>query len=142
MEPGVWLLQGSWTERNGVPITVKGKVLVSWSRDEWFNMVMRLIFVDSDREPIDFQYRGRFDMGDRRYTFVLQHSDMGHVEGEGWLAPESIVQHYRAIGDKQRRSGFETMYRFGDTQYYMSSGILSGHYMTSSMEAVLERQVS
>ncbi|MEB3295144.1 MAG: hypothetical protein VKJ24_18480 [Synechococcales bacterium] len=142
MEPGIWLLQGSWLERNGNPIPVKGKILINWSRDEWFTMVMRLVFPESERANIDFQYRGRFDMGDRRYTFVLQHSDLGRVEGEGWIAPESIIQRYWALGDKQRRSGFETLYRIADQRYYLSSGIMAGHYLTSALEATVERQVS
>jgi hypothetical protein len=142
MEPGVWLLQGSWLERNGNPIPVKGKILITWSRDEWFTLVMRLVFPDSDLANIDFQYRGRFDVGDRRYTFVLQHSSLGRVEGEGWIAPESIIQRYWALGDKQRRSGFETLYRIDDRKYYLSSGIMAGHYLTSALEATVERQVS
>lgn len=140
MESGRWTLQGSWLERHGMPITVKGKTLVAWSRDDWFTMVTKLVFPSSDREEISFQYRGRLDTGDRRYTFVLQHSSLGRVEGEGWIAPESIVQRYWVLGDRQRRSGFETMYRLGNDKYYLSSGILSGHYLTSAMEATLERQ--
>lgn len=140
MEPGRWTLQGSWLERHGMPITVKGKTLVAWSRDDWFTMVTKLVFPGADRDEISFQYRGRLDSGDRRYTFVLQHSLLGRVEGEGWIAPESIVQRYWVLGDRQRRSGFETMYRIADSKYYLSSGILSGHYLTSAMEATLERQ--
>lgn len=140
MQPGRWTLQGSWLERQGTPVTVKGKTLVAWSRDDWFTMVTKLVFPGTERQEISFQYRGRLDVGDRRYTFVLQHSLLGRVEGEGWIAPESIVQRYWVLGDRQRRSGFETMYRLGDGKYYFSSGILSGHYLTSAMEATLERQ--
>jgi hypothetical protein len=140
MQAGRWTLQGSWLERNGMPITVKGKILIAWSRDDWFTMVTKLVFPSADREEISFQYKGRLDAGDRRYTFVLQHSLLGKVEGEGWIAPDSIVQRYWALGDRQRRSGFETMYRHSDDKYYLSSGILAGHYLTSAMEATIERQ--
>lgn len=140
IEPGTWLLQGNWLDRDGMPMPVKGKILITWSRDDWFNMVMRLVFSDSDRDSIDFQYRGRFDTGNRRYTYVLQHSDLGRVEGEGWFAPESIIQRYWALGDRQRRSGFETLYRVAENRYNLSSGILAGHYLTSTLEATIERQ--
>lgn len=140
IEAGRWTLQGSWLERNGMPITVKGKTLIGWSRDDWFTMVTKLVFPGTDREEISFQYRGRLDAGERQYTFVLQHSLLGRVEGEGWVAPESIVQRYWVLGDRQRRSGFETLHQMEDGRYYMSSGILAGHYLTSTMEAMLERQ--
>ncbi len=103
-------------------------------------MVTKLVFPDSEREDISFQYRGRLDAGERQYTFVLQHSVLGRVEGEGWVAPESIVQRYWVLGDRQRRSGFETRYQIDENTYYLSSSIMAGHYLTSTMEAILERQ--
>jgi len=140
MEAGRWTLQGNWLERNGMPIAVKGRTLVGWSRDNWFTMVTKLVFPGTDHEEIAFQYRGRLDSGERHYTFVLQHSLLGRVEGEGWVAQESIVQRYWVLGDRQRRSGFETMYRVDENTYHLSSGIMAGHYLTNTMEAVLERQ--
>jgi hypothetical protein len=139
MEAGRWTLQGNWLERHGTPILVKGKTLVAWSRDDWFTMVTKLSFPGTDRDEITLQYRGRVDTGARRYTFVLQHSLLGRIEGEGWLAPDSIVQRYWVISDRQRRSGFDTLYRLNDSRYSFSSGVLSGHYLTNTMEATLER---
>ena len=72
-------------------------------------------------------------------TYVLQHTELGRVEGEGWIAPESIIQRYWALGDRQRRSGFETLYRVADDRYHFSSGIMAGHYLTSALEAIIER---
>lgn len=140
MEAGRWTLQGNWLERNEMPITVKGKTLVAWGKENWYTMVMKLSFPGSDRSEISFQYRGRLDAGERQYTFVLQHSVLGRVEGEGWVAPQTIVQRYWVLGDRQRRSGFETLHRLDNNTYYLSSGIMAGHYLTSSMEATLERQ--
>jgi hypothetical protein len=140
MEAGRWTLQGNWLERNGMPIPVKGMTIVAWSRENWFTMVTKLVFPDSEREDISCQYRGRLDVGERQYTFVLKHSVLGHVEGEGWVTPESIVQRYWVLGDRHRRSGFETSHRLNDNTYYLSSGIMAGHYLTSTMEATLERQ--
>jgi hypothetical protein len=123
-----------------MPVLVKGRILIAWSRDDWFTMVTKLIFPEAQIETISQQYRGRLDTGERRYTFVLQHSLLGRVEGEGWIAPESIIQRYWVLNDRQRRTGFETLHRLANDQYYLSSGIMAGHYLTSAMEATLERQ--
>lgn len=141
LEAGRWNIEGTWLERNGLPIAVKGKSLIGWSRDNWYTLVMKLIFPDSDREEISFQYRGRLDGEERQYTFVLQHSLLGRVEGEGWIAPESIVQRYWVLGDRQRRSGFETLHQLETNKYYLCSSIMAGHYLTSTMEATMYRDL-
>lgn len=140
LESGRWILQGNWLDRDAMPITVKGKILVAWSRDDWFTMVTKLIFPGSERDEISFQYRGRFNAGERQYTFVLLHSLLGRVEGEGWVAPESIVQRYWVLGDRQRRTGFETLHQLNSDKYCLSSSIMAGHYLNSTMEAIVERQ--
>lgn len=140
MEAGRWTLQGNWLDRDGLPNPVKGKILIAWSRDNWYTMVNKLVFPGTDREEISLQYRGRLNMEERQYTFVLQHSLLGRVEGEGWIAPESIVQRYWVLGDRQRRTGFETLHKISPDSYYLSSSIMAGHYLTSTMEASLERQ--
>ena len=71
---------------------------------------------------------------------MLQHSELGRVEGEGWITPGAIVQRYWAINDKQRRSGFETLHRISDSKYCLSNGILAGHQLMSAMDAVLDLQ--
>ncbi|HEY9705482.1 MAG TPA: hypothetical protein V6C58_23795 [Allocoleopsis sp.] len=140
MEAGRWTLQGNWLERNQPPIIVKGKILVAWSRENWFTMVTKLSFPGhTEREEISFQYKGKLDLRDHYYTFVLQHSQLGRVEGEGWIAPETIVQRYWVLSDIQRRSGFEDFRRLNDQTYYLSSSIMAGHYLTSHLEATLER---
>ncbi len=140
MEAGRWTLQGNWLERNQQPIIVKGKILVAWGRENWFTMVTKLSFPgNAEREEISFQYRGKLDVGENHYTFVLQHSQLGRVEGEGWIAPETIVQRYWVLSDRQRRSGFEDFRRLNDQTYYLSSSIMAGHYLTSHLEATLER---
>lgn len=140
MEPGRWTLQGSWLETDGMPIPVKGKTIVAWGQDNWFTMVTKLVFPDSDREGISFQYRGRLDLGARQYTYVLQQSLLGRIEGEGWICPESVVQRYWVLNDNKRRSGFETFYQLNNNTYHLTSSILVGHSLTSTMEATLERQ--
>lgn len=140
LEAGRWTLQGNWLDREGPPIPVKGKILVAWSRDNWYTLVTKLVFPGNEKEALSFQYRGHFSAGNRRYSFVLQHSDLGRVEGEGWIAPGSIVQRYWVLGDRQRRTGFETLNRLTSDQYYMSSSVMAGHYLTSTMEASIQRQ--
>lgn len=140
VEAGRWTLEGYWLERNQMPVLVQGRTLVAWSQENWFTMVTKLIFPDSEREEVAFQYRGRLDGEEQQYTYVLQHSQLGRVEGEGWVAPNSIIQRYWVLGDRQRRSGFETFYQIDSHTYHLSSGILAGHYLTSTMEAKLERQ--
>lgn len=140
VEAGRWNLEGNWLERDRAPIAVKGRTIVAWGQDDWYSMVNKLIFPGEEREEITFQYRGRFDDDARRYTFVLQHSELGRVEGEGWITPGAIVQRYWAINDKQRRSGFETLHRISDSKYCLSNGILAGHQLMSAMDAVLDLQ--
>jgi hypothetical protein len=140
IEPGRWTLQGNWIERDRPPTPVKGKILIAWSRDDWFTMVMKLLLPDTQPGEMSLQYRGRLTSDDFQYTFVLQHSLLGRVEGEGWVAPDSIIQRYWALGDRQRRTGFETLYRLDGDRYHLSSGIMTGHYLTSAMEATLHLQ--
>lgn len=139
LEAGRWTLQGNWLDRAAMPIPVKGKILVAWNRDDWYTLVMKLVFTGTEHDDISLQYRGRFDAGDRQYTFVLQHSLLGRVEGEGWIAPESIVQRYWVLGDRQRRTGFDTLHQLSQDKYCLSSSIMAGHYLASTMEAIVER---
>jgi hypothetical protein len=140
MQPGRWTIQGNWLERHGMPISVKGMTLVAWNRDNWFTMATKLIFPGSDRSEISLQYKGYLHGGERQYTFLLQHNILGQIEGEGWIGLSTIVQRYWVMGDRQRRSGFETLHRLSDDTYYLSSGILTGHFLDSTIEASLERQ--
>jgi hypothetical protein len=140
LEPGRWKIQGNWLERNGMPISVKGMTLVAWHRDNWFTMATKLIFPGSDRSEISLQYKGRLDNGERQYNFLLQNNILGQSEGEGWIGLDTIVQRYWVLGDRQRRSGFETLHQISEDRYYLSSGVLTGHFLSNTIEASLERQ--
>ncbi len=142
LESGQWMIAGNWLERNGMLITVKGTTIVTWDRTDWFSMVTDLEFPSKDREDITLKYRGRLDSNEQRYTFLLNHSELGKMEGEGWLGLDSIIQRYWALGnDRQRRGGFETLLRLDKDRYYSSSGVLTGPSMISAMEATMERQL-
>jgi hypothetical protein len=140
LEAGRWTIEGTWLERNQLPLLVKGRTIIAWTNDNWFSMVTKLSFPGTEKDEISFQYRGRLDGEERQYTYVLQQSDLGQIEGEGWVGTDSIIQRYWVLSDRQRRSGFETFYRINDNTYHLASGILSGHYLTSTMEAILGRQ--
>ncbi len=100
----------------------------------------KLSFPEGDHDDMVLQSRGRMTSHERQYTFVLQHSQLDQVEGEGWISPESIVQRYWGRKDKQRCTGFETLRQVSSDRYHFSSGIILGHYLTSTMEAEIVRQ--
>ncbi len=141
LEPGRWKLQGSWLDREALPVPIKGKLLVAWKQSNCFMVATKLSFLDGEQGDIVLQTRGRITTQDRQYTFVLQHSQLGQVEGEGWIAPSSIVQRYWSLNDKQRRTGFETLRQISAERYHFSGGIMAGHYLTSTLEAELIRQL-
>jgi hypothetical protein len=140
LEPGRWLIQGNWLEKNLNPRPFKGGIIVVWSDEKWFNMVIKLVFPEGDREEISFEYRGHLHGEPGQYTYILKHSLLGSVEGQGWIGPESIIQRFWIMRDRRKRSGLETFYRIDQNTYHFSSGIMSGHYLTSAMEAILERK--
>jgi hypothetical protein len=140
LQPGRWILQGTWLESNFTPIKVKGMTLIVWNRDNWFTMATKLVFPNTERSEIALHYKGRLERGERQYAFLLQHNILGQVEGEGWIGLETIVQRYWVLGDRQRRSGFETLHRISDNTYYLTGGVMAGHFLTSTIEATLEQQ--
>lgn len=140
LESGRWTLKGTWLTRDALPTPVKGKILVAWKQNNCFQAATKLQFPEEQQDDIVIQLRGRMTSQERQYTFVLQHSLLGKVEGEGWIAPETIVQRYWGLNDKQRRSGFETLRQINSGQYTFSGGEMAGHYLTSTIEAELTRQ--
>jgi hypothetical protein len=123
-----------------MPIAVKGRTLVGWSKDNfWFTMVTKLTFPNSDREELTMAYKGRIDSDERRFTYVADDSALGKIEGEGIIAPDSIIQRYWVMGDKRARTGFQTLYRRDNNIYSLASGLISGQNLESTMEAVLTR---
>ena len=140
VQPGKWTLEGNWIERDSMPIAVKGRTLVGWSKDNfWFTMVTKLTFPNSDREDLTMAYKGRIDSDERRFTYVADDSALGKIEGEGIIAPDSIIQRYWVMGDKRARTGFQTLYRRDNNTYSLASGLISGQNLESTMEAVLTR---
>lgn len=140
LEPGRWIIQGNWLEKGANPSPFKGGIIVAWDDEKWFTMVIKLVFTDSEKEEISFEYRGHLHGEPNQYTYVLKHSLLGSVEGEGWIGPKSIIQRFWVLGDRQKRTGLETFYRIDENTYHLSSGVMSGTYLTSAIEATLERK--
>jgi hypothetical protein len=86
-------------------------------------------------------YKGRIDSDERRFTYVADDSALGKIEGEGIIAPDSIIQRYWVMGDKRARTGFQTLYRRDNNNYSLASGLISGQNLESTMEAVLTRLI-
>lgn len=142
VQPGKWTIEGNWIERDCMPTRVKGKTLVGWSRDNyWFTMVTRLTFPDSDREELTMAYKGRIDSDERSFTFVVDDSSLGKVEGEGIIGPDSIIQRYWVMGDKKMRTGFQTLFRRDSNTYSWAGGIIAGQNLESTMESILTRHM-
>jgi len=141
LEPGRWKLEGTYIERKAEPTPVKGRSLITWTKDGWFTMATKLIFPESQLPELTLTYKGRLDPDERRFSFILQHSDMGKIEGEGWVAPESIIQRYWVMDDKQLRTGFQTAYKQSDDCYHLCNAVIAGSSFVSNMEAVLTRSL-
>lgn len=102
-------------------------------------MVTKLTFPNSDRDELTMTYKGRIDSDECRFTYVVDDSYLGKVEGEGMIGPDSIIQRYWVMGDKRMRTGFQTMYRRDNNIYSLAGGIIAGQNLESTIEAILTR---
>jgi hypothetical protein len=145
MAEGRWKLEGHWLlDNEGSSVPINGKLLVAWNVEDWFNLVGKIYLSPSSeaKHPFSettFQYRGHFSAPEQ-YTFMLQHSHFGKIEGRGWILPDSIVQRFWMLGDRENRTGLEHLYRIDGDHYHWSSSIMNSHSLVSTMEAKLERQ--
>jgi hypothetical protein len=139
LQPGKWILEGTWQDLDQPAIAVKGKTMISWAKDNWYDMATKLVFPGSDRQDITLIYRGRMGEGDRRFNFILEHSQIKRVEGEGWIGRSSIIQRFWGLNDQQMRTGFETLFQIDANSYNLTHSIVSGSFLVSSLEAILTR---
>ena len=141
LEPGRWLLTGHLIEPGLDPLPFNGQGVVQWDSSFWFHAILRMVFAESDcdRQPLLLEYRGRIPSGSSSYSFGLQHGDLGRVEGEGWIAPETVIHRYWVLGDRQKRMGYESFFRIDDNHYCFSSGVMAGLKLMRNLEAKLER---
>lgn len=139
VESGQWIIQGHWLDKNQNLIPVNGGTIITWDHANWFTMITKLVFPNNKISQITFEYKGHLPNEQQQYTYVLKHSELGKIEGEGWLGLDSIVQRYWVLGDARRRSGFETLFCIDENTYHLSSGIMTGNHLSSAMEAFLKR---
>jgi hypothetical protein len=104
-------------------------------------MITKLVFPAYTLPEIIYEYKGHLPTQQQKYTYVLKHSNLGKIEGEGWLGPDSIIQRYWVLGDALRQSGFETLFCLDENTYHLSSAMMTGNHLSSTMEAILERSL-
>ncbi len=138
LQPGRWKSTGVWQEGSNPALAVTGKTVVAWSADNWFTMITKINVKDQDTT---WQYRGYLEPETHRYTFILTHSQMGKIEGEGWVGAKSIVQKYWVLDDPQKRSGFEAFYQIDDHNYRLVHSSAGTNRLASLMELQFSRQL-
>lgn len=139
VEPGYWNVDGYWLKPNLPPISIKGGIQTIWKRANWFKMTTSLTCDDDTETKIVYQCRGNLNYEEKHYTYVSQHSLLGNIEGEGRLGPQSIVQYYWFIGTATNQKGLDTYFYVDRNTYYLTSNILDGHSIKSTIEAILQR---
>jgi len=139
VDAGRWLLNGYWLEPPQEAIAISGKILVSYGQDDWFSMAAKVTFAEQAKPDLILQSRGKLELDEMMFTYVLQHSLLGRLEGEGWITPHSIVQQFILLGDASRCTGFEHYWQVDANHYTLLSGIYRSHKLKQLLEATLER---
>lgn len=103
-------------------------------------MITKLSISNQPGQDITWQYRGYLEPEASRYTFILTHSQMGKIEGEGWVGTDSVVQRYWVLDDQQRRLGFEAFHQIDDNNYRLAHSSISMNRLASLMELQFSRQ--
>ncbi|MBF2058447.1 MAG: hypothetical protein IGQ45_14840 [Cyanobacterium sp. T60_A2020_053] len=138
VEPGRWIIKGSWRDKNKPVITFKGATIITWDQANWFTMKTKLVF-DDGRPGIEFDYKGFLPSNRDQYTYVLRRTDFDKIEGEGWINTDSIIQRYWILGDNRHRTGFESLFQIDESSYFYSSTMVAGNNLISNMEGIFER---
>ncbi len=139
LEPGNWIIKGTWLDKKQIPSYFKGAMIVTWNQSNWFTIKTKIVFNKGDRPDITFEHKGFLPANRSQYAYVLKRSDFANIEGEGWLSTESIIQRYWLLGDDRRRHGFETYVYLDDNSYHLTSGMMAGNNLINTMEGILER---
>lgn len=148
LKPGQWTLNGFWCENHLDPVPIGGTVSIAWNQSCWFSYTQRLTLPDRQQKnmvknnyfsssELSLNYRGYLGFQQNQYTFVLNHNQLGNLEGNGWITPTSIIQRYWVLNDRKRRQGFETFYQKQPDTYHFCSCLTQGHQMVITLEATL-----
>ncbi|MDJ0898230.1 MAG: hypothetical protein QNJ55_05415 [Xenococcus sp. MO_188.B8] len=141
LQSGKWDLQGRYLQKNQSPLMVQGFMDITWKEDNWFKIVSELLFENQPQTKIISKSRGHLDTEIKSYTYVLQHSLLGNIEGEGWIGSQSIVQYYWIVAGNQHRKGLDTFSRLSEDTYALTSVVLERHNLNSTMEATLKHLI-
>ena len=141
LQSGKWSLQGHYQLKNHSPLLIQGLISITWQEDNWFKIVSELSLNDQLQSRIISKLKGHLDKEMKSYTYVLQHSLLGNIEGEGWIGLKSIVQYYWIVAGNQNRTGFDTFSRLSEDTYALTSVVLERHNLNSTMEATLKHLI-
>jgi len=138
LQSGTWDIKGHFLAKNQSPSVFQGIMDITWKEGNWFKIASELSFDDQTQPKILSKLRGHLDIERKSYTYVLQHSLLGNIEGEGWIGSQSIVQYYWIVAGNQHRTGFDTFSRLSEDTYALTSVVLERHNLNSTMEAILK----
>jgi hypothetical protein len=140
LQPGRWKSVGVWQEGTNPPVLLTGKTVVAWSADNWFTMITKLSIDNQPEQDITWQYRGHLEPDANRYNFILTHSQLGKIEGEGWIGESAIIQRYWVLEDPQRRTGFESFFQISEDSYRLAHSSLTSNRLAGLLELQFSRQ--
>jgi len=121
------------------PLPLQGRLLIGWSQDGfWFTIASQLTFPNTDRNPYTLTCKGRFSHNNRNFHFSMDHSEIGRMEGEGWINHQTIAQKFRVLGNNPELTGFEVLHQQASDRYLLCRTLFRG----SSMERVIEATLS
>lgn len=138
LQPGRWSISGHFRQKQQIPMIVRGFITITWQQEYWFKMVSQFTLNNESQSEIISQYKGHLDRDKKSYTYVLQHSILGNIEGEGWITSQSIIQYHWIVGGTKKRTGIDTFYLISEDTYHFTSVILESHSLNSAMEATLK----
>jgi hypothetical protein len=139
LEPGSWLIKGTWSQKNKTSILLNGAIIITWEQSNWFFMKTKMVFPNSNHAELTGEYKGCLPSHKNQYAYVLKRSDYPRIEGEGWVSNDSIVKTYWVLNDERKLHGFETFLYLDDNTYHLISGMMTGNHLLYTFEGVLKR---
>ena len=138
LQPGRWSVSGHFRQKQQTPMIVRGFITITWKQEYWFKMISQLTLNNEPQSEIICIYKGHLDQDKKSYTYVLQHSILGNIEGEGWITSQSVIQYHWIVGASKKCTGIDTFYLISEDVYHLTSVILESHSLNSAMEATLK----
>ncbi len=140
LEPSSWIIKGRWLQKNKLSIPLNVASIITWEQSSWFYIKTKMVFPQSDRPDINFEYKGCLPSHKTQYAYVLKRSDFENIEGEGWITDDSIIQRYWVLNNDRGLNGFETFFCLDENTYHMTSGMMTGNHLLCTFEGILQRR--